>query len=145
MSKPQVVIDTNVLVAWLDERDSLHAIAAKLQKALQETDTQLIFLDVVLSEALSVLARRLEERKRPQHFAALAHRLKMLVPPAEITWLSPHTERYFDDCLEVMIESEGWLNFNDALIALFCRETGVTQVASFDADFDAVEWVQRLA
>ena len=32
----------------------------------------------------------------------------------------------------------------DALIALACRERGIPRIASFDADFDQVEWLQRL-
>ena len=44
-----------------------------------------------------------------------------------------------------MQSSGGALNFNDALIALACRERGIPAIASFDADFDQVSWLQRLA
>ncbi len=43
------------------------------------------------------------------------------------------------------IDSIGALNFNDALIALACRERGIPSIASFDADFDQVPWLRRLA
>jgi predicted nucleic acid-binding protein len=36
------------------------------------------------------------------------------------------------------------LNFNDALIALACRERSISAIASFDADFDAIAWLKRL-
>jgi len=36
------------------------------------------------------------------------------------------------------------LNFNDALIALSCREREIPAIASFDADFDQVTWLRRL-
>lgn len=39
----------------------------------------------------------------------------------------------------------GELNFNDALIALACRERGIPAIAGFDADFDRVPWLRRLA
>ncbi|MBI5350287.1 MAG: PIN domain-containing protein, partial [Chloroflexi bacterium] len=37
------------------------------------------------------------------------------------------------------------LSFNDALIALACRERDVPAIVSFDADFDQVKWLKRLA
>jgi predicted nucleic acid-binding protein len=37
------------------------------------------------------------------------------------------------------------LNFNDALISLACRERNIPAIASFDADFDQVAWLHRLA
>jgi predicted nucleic acid-binding protein len=37
------------------------------------------------------------------------------------------------------------LNFNDALLALACRERNIPAIASFDADFDQVSWLRRLA
>jgi predicted nucleic acid-binding protein len=50
----------------------------------------------------------------------------------------------YDDILALIGASLGELNFNDALIALACRERGIAVVASFDADFDAVAWLQRI-
>lgn len=44
-----------------------------------------------------------------------------------------------------MQTSKGELNFNDALIALACRERGITLIASFDPDFDHVPWLKRVA
>jgi predicted nucleic acid-binding protein len=36
------------------------------------------------------------------------------------------------------------MNFNDALIALACRERSIPAIASFDADFDDIAWFKRL-
>ena len=44
-----------------------------------------------------------------------------------------------------MRSSSGALNFNDAIIALACRERGIPAIASFDADFDPIPWLRRLA
>jgi len=41
--------------------------------------------------------------------------------------------------------SSGVLNFNDALIALSCRNRGIPFLASFDRDFDHVAWLTRVA
>jgi len=60
------------------------------------------------------------------------------------TWIPPDSPRLYDDILALIGASLGELNFNDALIALACRERGIAVVASFDADFDAVAWLQRI-
>jgi predicted nucleic acid-binding protein len=44
-----------------------------------------------------------------------------------------------------MESSGGVLNFNDALIALACREREIPVIASFDADFDQISWLRRWA
>ena len=44
-----------------------------------------------------------------------------------------------------MEQSKGKLNFNDALIAIACRERRTPLLASFDADFDQVAWLKRVA
>ena len=43
-----------------------------------------------------------------------------------------------------MRASRAELNFNGALIALVCRKRAIPAIASFDGDFDAIEWVARL-
>jgi predicted nucleic acid-binding protein len=40
---------------------------------------------------------------------------------------------------------DGARNFNDALLALACRERDIAAIASFDADFDRVAWLKRIA
>jgi len=41
--------------------------------------------------------------------------------------------------------SSGKLNFHDALIALTCQERDIPAIASFDADFDSIAWLTRIA
>jgi predicted nucleic acid-binding protein len=85
-----VIVDTNVLVAALDDRDTWHRRATALLDSLLDSSAELLYLDVVISE------------------------------------------------------SNGVLNFNDALIAITARKLNVEQIASFDADFDQVSWLKRL-
>jgi len=62
-----------------------------------------------------------------------------------ITWIMPDAPRLYAEALALMRLSAGALNFNDALIALACRERGILAIASFDPDFDQVCWLRRLA
>jgi predicted nucleic acid-binding protein len=51
----------------------------------------------------------------------------------------------YPPALDLIRASLGELNFNDALIALACRERNISAIASFDADFDQVTWLRRVA
>ena len=54
----EIVLDTNVLVAWLDEHDSLAKQASALLDRIAANGDRAVLIDVAVSEALSVLARR---------------------------------------------------------------------------------------
>jgi predicted nucleic acid-binding protein len=51
----------------------------------------------------------------------------------------------YEPILALVEQSNGALNFHDALIALACQEREIAAIASFDPDFDQVPWLSRLA
>src|SRR4029450_4611561 len=71
----QALIDTNVLVALVDTRDTWHARAQAVREALKTTATSLIYWETVLNETPSGLARRAHEQRRADQFAGLVHTL----------------------------------------------------------------------
>lgn len=141
----RVAIDSSVLVALLDSRDLWHDQALGLERALLEPGMATVYFDCVAAEAISAAARRLREKGRMADVAALLDRLEERVPPACLTWILPDVPGLYAEALDVMRGSSGELNFNDALIALACRERSIPAIASFDADFDKVEWLTRMA
>ena len=92
----QALIDTNVLVALVDTRDTWHANAQAVREALKTTAVSLVYCDTVLNEAISVLARRAQEQRRADQFAGLVHTLLHEVPTDIIVWLSSETQRLYD-------------------------------------------------
>jgi predicted nucleic acid-binding protein len=140
----QALVDTNVLVALVDTRDTWHASAQALRAALKTTATSLVYCDTVLNETISVLARRAHEQRRADQFAGLVHTLLREVPTDSIVWLSSETQRLYDQVIELVQSTSGDLNFHDALIALGCRLLGLEVIVSFDRDFDQVAWLTRV-
>jgi predicted nucleic acid-binding protein len=138
------VIDANVLVGLLDERDKWHGTAVAIRDALDEADAELVYFDCVLNEAISVLARRTGEQRRPEQFDALLDQLARLIPASDITWVGGEIQRLYDEVVGLVRSSAGELNFHDALMALICREQGVSVLVSFDQDFDQVDWLTRV-
>ena len=140
----RVVLDTSVLVALVDSRDKWHSVAIAIRDALKTRRIGLIYLDPVINETVSVLARRLQEQRRTHSFGALLDIVEGLAPPERITWVSGMAQRLYPQVMTLVREQDGTLNYHDALIALACRELGFQDIASFDAGFDRLHWLVRL-
>ena len=140
-----VVIDSSVLVGLLVPNDLWHVQAVALWDAIKAGGHTGLFLDCVAAESISVATRRLHEKGRSTEVESLLDRLDAQVPGDTITWILPDVPRLYPEVLDLIRSSSGALNFNDALIALACRERGIPAIASFDADFDQIAWLRRLA
>jgi len=141
----QIAIDSSVLVALLNPSDLWRAQAIALRDALFGTDTTLVYFDCVVAESISTAARRLREKGRGAEVKGLLERLEAQVSHDLITWIFPDVPRLYPEILDLIRDSSGELNFNDALIALACRERGILSLASFDSDFDQISWLKRVA
>lgn len=140
----QALIDTSVLVGLINPRDVWHTPALALHDALQKAGAELLYTDCVVAEAISAAARRLHEKGRGADVATLLNRAARQAPIETITWLLPDVPRLYPAVLDLIRSTSGALNFNDALIALACRERSISAIASFDTDFDAIAWLKRL-
>lgn len=141
----KVAVDASVLVGLLNPRDIWHARAEAVLQALLRADIMPVYFDCVAVEAVSAAVRRLREKDRGAEVAALINRLNDRVPAENLTWILPDVPAFYPSALEVMQASSGELNVNDALISLACRERDIPAIASFDADFDRVDWLKRIA
>ena len=141
----RVAIDSSVLVGLINPRDLWRGRALALRDALLATGADLLYFDCVVTESISVAARRLHEKGRLAEVEALLDRLNTQVPDDTITWVLPDVPHLYPEVLDLIRSSSGALNFHDALIALACRERAIPAIASFDADFDQIGWLRRLA
>ncbi len=140
-----IAIDACVLVALINPRDLWHAQAKELLDALGAADFIPMNFDCAVTEADSVLVRRLHEKGHSDEAAQTLEQLNTHIPLRRIIWILPDVPRLYRDALDLMRASGGELNFNDALIALACREREIPAIASFDADFDQAPWLKRIA
>jgi predicted nucleic acid-binding protein len=139
-----VVLDANYLVAWLDPKDSLHRKANDIDDALGDRLERLV-VDIAVSEALNVVARRCEEQKRSGEFLSLVDFFESYAPESRTTWISPLMREFYPESIKLLRRYSGRLNFNDALIALFMKHNNFLYLASFDTDFDLIPEIRRIA
>jgi predicted nucleic acid-binding protein len=142
---PKVGIDTSVLIGLLDPQDVWHTPAVALKQALQTCQAEVAVFDCVLAEAVSTMARRIHEQRRLADLDLLLTQIQKNYPTDGILWALPDVPMLYHDILDLVRSSGGKLNFNDALIALSCRLRDIPLIASFDRDFDDVDWLKRVA
>jgi predicted nucleic acid-binding protein len=141
----KIAVDSSVLVALIDLRDMWRAQALALLDALLDAHVTPVYFDCVAAEAVSAATRRLREKGRAAEVQAVLERLDAQVSIEVLTWILPDVPDLYPQALDLIRSSSGELNFNDALIALACREREIPAIASFDADFDQVTWLKRIA
>lgn len=140
----RVVVDTNALVAIYDCRDKWHQKAVEIFSKLESGNFTSVYFDCVMNESISVLARRTEEQNRADDFQNALEYLLNQIPEEMIEWVSKETQRLYQEVVSLVRDTDGELNFHDALIAIRCRELKIKLIFSFDRDFDRVEWLYRI-
>ncbi len=112
------LLDTNVIIALLDERDSLHKVAKELiEKDNSETYA---VLDILLGEAYSVLVRRCKERSYDCSSAVEA--LEKF--SRDLYVIHVRLKQYHRKIVnQLKVNPE--LNYNDWLLIFYALEKGV--------------------
>jgi predicted nucleic acid-binding protein len=141
----RIIVDTSVLVGALDGRDHWNPQAKALLDRLSASRDEIIYLDCVLGECVSVLCRRMRQQGRGDQIPRMLDQIGTHIPVDNIVWTSPEWPRLYPAVLALVRQTFGVLNFNDALIALLCQESGIAVIASFDQGFDALPWLTRIS
>jgi predicted nucleic acid-binding protein len=135
----EVVLDANVIVALLYADDSLHQRAVDLTTRLETESHSIVLVDFLVFEALSVLCRRAAQRKTaPPDLAVAVARMRSWFDNGEVRFLAQEAEHLATSVLEVVTDSGGTLNANDALFVALQREGNIDALATFDKGFEGV-------
>lgn len=140
----KIIIDTNVLVGLYDEKDVWNRPARYLMENLKKALIDLILLDCVVNETFTVLARRLREGKRQDNLTSVFKKLKADLSKDKITNSYQLIETNYKEIINRIIESNGKINFHDALIITFAFNQNISFIASFDTNFDGITGITRL-
>ncbi len=95
----KVVVDTSVLVDIINPRDHCHNQAMALHDSLIAGSIEVIYFDCVAAEAISVLARRLEEQNRREEIKTMLDRLAHQSAEESLCWILPDAPRLFQEAL----------------------------------------------
>jgi len=138
-----IVLDTNVLVALLGGQDVHNAQASRLAERLDRTGKRCVLLDCIVNEVFTVFARRCIERQRKFSESVTILKNKLSIFPLIRSYSL--IRRYHNRIIDLMTATEGKLNYHDALIGLTMQEKNLVQIATFDRNFEEIDWVQVVA
>ena len=135
----EIVLDENVIVALLYADDSQHQRAVELTERLEAEGHGLVLIDFLIFETLSVLCRRAAQRKTAQpNLAAAVQTMRGWFDAAEVRFVAHESERLAGSMLDIVTETGGLLNANDALLVALQREGASDTLATFDRGFENV-------
>jgi predicted nucleic acid-binding protein len=140
----KALVDTNFLVALLDKKDSLHQRAVTLNARLVAESAELFFADCVINETVSVLVRRLREQRRIGNIAELLNTVEQAFPPDSLTWTYSSVDEEWTAIFDLIRETDGKVNFHDALLARAALCLGIPAVISFDVNLDTLKTLKRI-
>jgi predicted nucleic acid-binding protein len=134
----KIVIDASVLVGYLDENDSLHRRAEELFERIEGAGDVPQMVDLLLQEAISVLCRRARERKQQApKLQTTLHKVRGWVERGRVAFTQGKLEPLFPQVLDIIEETGGLLNYNDAALVVLQHRGLIGEVATFDATLAA--------
>ncbi|HWP92379.1 MAG TPA: type II toxin-antitoxin system VapC family toxin [Thermodesulfobacteriota bacterium] len=136
----KIIVDTNVVVALLDVSDIHHNKALNLVLSLENDGRDLSLMDCILNEIYTVIARRSHERG--YRFSEIVGKIKNELESFEIIKAYPLVTKLHNRIIEVMVKTNGRLNYHDALISITMKDEGIEEIATFDKDFREIEWLK---
>ena len=132
------LVDTGILVGALNRRDSLHAPALAIVRAIDDGKLgRAIVTDFVLAETLNYVNRKVD--------GDLAREtLRRLLDSAHFV-IERTPDTVWNKARDVVFPRYGHLSFTDALVVAHLSQRGLRRLFSFDSGFDAVRGIERLA
>lgn len=129
-----IVLDSSLVIAWLNERDAHHPSAARVMARVKGGEWgEALLPEYVFLETVTVLAA-----KRGLEFASRTARNLVEGREAEFVFCSP----YFADAVDVFrTQVRTKLSFADAAIVAIARHRAGGVVATFDRDFSKVDGI----
>ncbi|MHC1567922.1 MAG: type II toxin-antitoxin system VapC family toxin, partial [Candidatus Syntropharchaeia archaeon] len=121
-----------VFIAIADERDQWHEVGKKVIGRLKSE--KIVISDFVISEVLTEIGRRSGGKSAYQLFHYFVDNCEIVYVDAKLLLESVATFLKFD----------GKLSLADAVSVNIMRKMGITDIISFDSDFDKVDEINRI-
>lgn len=132
-------LDTNVILRYLTRDDEGKAEACyRLFQRMSRGEEELFTCEAIVTEVVYVLS----SRRAPYRLSHEEIRAR-LVPILTLRGLRLPQKRVYIRALDIYA-STPFLDFEDALAAAHMERQGVTEIVSYDKDFDMVAGLQRV-
>lgn len=139
-----VVLDANVLIGFVDPGDVHHQRATDVLREIEKAGASVVLLAFVVEEALAVLVRRKRERRgsTTPDLNAFLGMVRAWQEAGLVDEMVAELAGRLPDLLDIVEESHGALNPNDAKLVLLQRTGAIGTIVTFDrnlAEFPALQ------
>ena len=132
-------LDTNVILRYLTRGDEAKAQACyELFQRVKRGDEEIFTCEAIVTEVVYVLC----SRRAPYRLSHKEIRDR-LVPILTLRGLKLPGKRIYIRALDLYASSD-FLDFEDALAASHMEQRGITEIVSYDRDFDLVPGLRRV-
>jgi predicted nucleic acid-binding protein len=131
----KVIFDACVIIGFLDETDSVHDRAEALVERIHANGDMLQIIDLALQEAISVVCRRATQRKQhPPNLTRILRDVREWLEEGLVGFTQSKLEPLFSEVIDVIAQSDGALNYNDAALVVLQQRGLIGVVATFDSN-----------
>jgi len=127
-----IFIDSSFIIALADEDDQFHKAAVGV---LQRLDSRRAISELVIAESVSAVGSRLGVKAGRAVFDNL------LYDSSTKTFFGG--KRLYERAMPIFTKYGGRLSFADSVSVRLMYDQKITEIASFDSDFDGVENIAR--
>ncbi|WP_323736528.1 PIN domain-containing protein [Methanosphaera sp. ISO3-F5] len=127
-----ILVDSNYMIALMNNKEKNHKRAVKLASRVDNDEKIMPIL--MLSEAVTSIGSRKKGKEAKLLYDTLIDNFEIYFP----------TLNEIDTAMQCVLKYDGTLALADCLAILIMKKRGITEIVSFDDDFDKVEGIVRI-
>lgn len=124
-------LDTTFIVALFVSNDQWHQKAVEIFEKIKLDE--FIISKLVIAETITVLKNKLNTKEIREIYRTL---------PKIVNVIDDY--EFFDDAMEIFVKYDSNISFFDSMYIYLMKKENITEIISFDSDFDRVNGINRI-
>jgi predicted nucleic acid-binding protein len=128
-----ILVDSNFFIALINEKDQSYKRAKELLNDMMREDYKIVPL-LMLSEAITSIGKRKKGKASTKLYNVINDNFNVYYPEKED----------IEETMELVLKYNGTLSLADCLAVHIMKQKNITNIYSFNSDFDKVKGIQRI-
>ncbi|WP_296791247.1 type II toxin-antitoxin system VapC family toxin [uncultured Methanobrevibacter sp.] len=124
-------LDTTFIVALFVSNDQWHQKAVEIFEKIKLDE--FIISKLVIAETITVLKNKLNTKEIREIYRTL---------PKIVNVIDDY--EFFDDAMEIFVKYDSKISFFDSMYIYLMKKENITEIISFDSDFDRANGINRI-
>lgn len=124
-------LDTTFIVALFVSNDQWHQKAVEIFEKIKLDE--FIISKLVIAKTITVLKNKLNTKEIREIYRTL---------PKIVNVIDDY--EFFDDAMEIFVKYDSKISFFDSMYIYLMKKENITEIISFDSDFDRVNGINRI-